>query len=169
MIRKITVGVASLLAITSLCAQSLDNYTSKLATPTSTDGGREASVAVSADNDAREAIKRIEALPRNAEFLGYRVGIYFDNSPSARVNAQEVLTKFRNIFPNVESFMIYENPYFKVSAGSCATQEEAVMLLNRVQRHFPDAYLMREQMTARDITKTTIPSVYIPEPQVGSL
>ncbi len=169
MIRNFLIAAVALLVISSLGAQPLENYTSKLATPTSTDGGREASVAVSADNDAQEAIKRIEALPRNAEFLGYRVGIYFDNSPSARVNAQEVLTKFKNLFPNVESFMIYENPYFKVSAGSCATQEEAVMLLNRVQKHFPDAYLMREQMTAKDITKTTIPSVYIPEPQVDSL
>ena len=46
---------------------------------------------------------------------------------------------------------VYENPYFKVSAGRCVTAEEAIMLLERVRVKFPKAFLMRETMRATDL------------------
>ena len=49
--------------------------------------------------------------------------------------------------------MVYENPYFKVTAGDCLTSEEAIILKGRVQGVFPKAYVKNEELTAADLVK----------------
>ena len=58
---------------------------------------------------------------------------------------------FEESFPGVSVDMVYDFPYFKVSAGRCVTSEEAIMLLERVRAKFPKAFLMRETLTAADL------------------
>ena len=58
---------------------------------------------------------------------------------------------FEESFPGVSVDMVYDIPYFKVSAGRCVTSEEAIMLLERVRAKFPKAFLMRETLTAVDL------------------
>ena len=50
-------------------------------------------------------------------------------------------------------YLVYENPYFKVSAGNCVTSEEAIVLLGKIRSQFPEAYLMREDLTVADLIR----------------
>lgn len=78
--------------------------------------------------------------------MGYRVGLFFDNSSSARAKAQEAVALCDSLYGDVITTLSYANPYFKVSAGYCVTLEEALMLLNRMQRSFPKAFLISERI-----------------------
>lgn len=138
-----------LLSVVGLAqAQGLDNFKDALSQSADLNG---ASVEIYESQSAKEALNRIGQNSRKRSFLGYRIGIFFDNGASARDNANEAKTLFEENFPNEKLYMVYENPYFKVSVGNCVTQEEAVILLDKVQKVFPKAYLMREQMNVTDI------------------
>lgn len=78
--------------------------------------------------------------------MGYRVGLLFDNSATARSRAQSAMSLCDSLYGDVVVTMSYANPYFKVSAGYCTTLEEALMLLKRMQRSFPSAFLTKEQI-----------------------
>ncbi len=157
MIRKIITFLA--VAFTAIAqAQNLNVFKNEL---TSTSGS-EATVVVNESPEAQSALSQIKNQSSKNGFLGYRIGIFFDNSPTARAKADATKELFIENFPDEEVFMIYENPYFKVSAGNCVTQEEAVILLDKIQKIFPKAYLMREQMLVEDIIireKVTIDSL----------
>ena len=60
---------------------------------------------------------------------------------------------FEEAFPEVKVYLSYENPYFKVSAGNCVTSEEAIVLLGKIRTRFPEAYLMREDLTVADLIR----------------
>ncbi len=148
MARKIVVlTLLTLLGLPIAGAQSLESFKSKLSGYSYSSG----EVEIYESSDAKSSLDRINRNGRTRTFLGYRIGIFFDNGATARTNATEAKKLFEENFPNEEVYMIYENPYFKVSAGNCVTQEEAVMLLDKVQKIFPKAYLMREQLQVSDI------------------
>ncbi len=105
------------------------------------------SLTVTESAEAKEALLKIEqSKRRSSQVNGYRVGIFFDNGQNARNNAQAAKTKFKESFPYEEVYMQYESPYYKVSVGNCLTEEEAIMLFERVKGVFPNAYLMREML-----------------------
>ena len=86
-------------------------------------------------------------------FKGYRIGIFFDNGAEARANALAAKQTFETAFPDIPVYLVYENPYFKVSAGNCVTSEEAIVLLGKIRSQFPEAYLMREDLTVADLIR----------------
>ncbi len=144
-----TILVFMLLAfVGAVDAQSLEEFKSSLTATSDLD----TSVEIYESQSAQDALAKIgQNVARKRGFLGYRIGIFFDNGASARDNANEAKSLFEENFPDEKLYMVYENPYFKVSVGNCVTQEEAVILLDRVQKVFPKAYLMREQMEVMDI------------------
>ncbi|MFI3292181.1 MAG: hypothetical protein SNG27_01235 [Rikenellaceae bacterium] len=147
MVRKILAFTLLLFATTAM-AQNLETFKGSL---TMANSESEGVVEIYESQDAKSALAKINQSARKNNFLGYRIGIFFDNGATARHNANEAKKLFEQKFPDEELYMVYENPYFKVSVGNCVTQEEAVILLDKVQKVFPKAYLMREQMEVADI------------------
>ena len=75
------------------------------------------------------------------------------NSQSARRDAVTAQENFSSLFPQEQSYLTYENPYFKVAVGNCTTQEEAIILLGRVRGSFPKAFIMRESIDIGEFTR----------------
>ena len=76
-----------------------------------------------------------------------------NNAQTARRDALATQENFAALFPEEQSYLTYENPYFKVAVGNCTSQEEAITLLGRVQRSFPKAFIMRENIAIGEFTK----------------
>ena len=134
-------------------AQNIDEFRRRLAqTEVVGEGGATASVRVTESAGAAAAVARY-AGRRSDEtgFQGYRVGIYSGNDSRAQENSLAAKEKCEEAFPDINVYWVYDNPYFKVTAGDCLTEEEAVMLLARVRRHFPKAYVVRAGMTLANI------------------
>ncbi len=109
------------------------------------------SVTINESPKAQESLRIMNDTPAKSEILGYRIGVFFDNSPSARASALEAKELFETEFADIKVYMVYENPYFKVSGANCITQEEAVIMLHKIQRVFPKAYIMREQIAITEL------------------
>ena len=84
---------------------------------------------------------------------GYRIVIFMSNSQSARRDAVTAQENFSSLFQQEQSYLTYENPYFKVAVGNCTTQEEAIILLGRVRGSFPKAFIMRESIDIGEFTR----------------
>ncbi|MFI3331995.1 MAG: hypothetical protein SNI51_06110 [Rikenellaceae bacterium] len=105
------------------------------------------SLTINESSAAKDALLKIEASRKySSQVNGYRVGIFFDNGQNARSNALEARSKFKENFPGEPIYMLYESPYYKVSVGNCLTEEEAIILFERVKGVFPNAYVMREML-----------------------
>lgn len=127
-------------------AQSLESFKRRLTEPRS--GCR---IEVHEAPAAAAAFSAASAEAASRSFNGWRINLFFSNGQHARDEAREVVTQFEESFPGLSVDMFYDNPYFKVSAGRCATAEEAIMLLERIRVKFPKAFLIREMMTASDL------------------
>lgn len=138
--------ILSLTTAAAASAQSLEAFKRQLA-----EQGGGARVEIHEAPDAAAAFSAASRSAAERRHGGWRINLYTSNGQNARFEAAEVKKNFTESFPGVSVDMVYDIPYFKVSAGHCATSEEAIMLLDRVRAKFPKAFLMRETLTAADL------------------
>ncbi len=108
-------------------------------------------VTLNVDRSAKSALESLEASGAGEEITGYRVGVFFSNRANSRAEANKVVERCGTEFADIATSLIYDNPYFKVHAGYATTNEEAVILLNRLQKVFPKAYIIREKMEPKNL------------------
>lgn len=102
-------------------------------------------VDITEQGDAATIVEHnLEVAPKAVS--GYRIVIFMSNAQSARRDAVAAQENFAQLFPQEHSYLSYENPYFKVAVGNCASQEEAMILLGRLRGSFPKAFIMRESI-----------------------
>lgn len=64
---------------------------------------------------------------------GFRVQIYNGND---RKKASQVKLDFMRAFPGVRSYMVYNNPQFRIRVGDFKSRKEAMELYNKVSAKF---------------------------------
>lgn len=131
-----------LCATTRVEAQSLSHKIMELESREA-DG---AHIKIAQEASVTEAVRATEAAMQINKINGYRIVIYFDNEQYANDRATSVLNSFRDKYPNINSYLVYESPYFKVSVGDCVTMEEAIILLNTIIGDYPKAFPKREEI-----------------------
>ncbi len=150
MMRRLSISLFAVLLFGSLCplaAQTTEAFRRKLADP-SAEGAR---VVVTEAGEAADAVARGARSGSRLRFRGYRVCIFFDNGQDARAGAVAARTLFLENYPGVKVYMVYENPYFKVTVGDCLTAEEAIILKGRISGTFPKAFIKSEELSAADL------------------
>ncbi len=150
---KYIISIVACFILATVSAQSIDDFRIKLADPLyNIDTERTSSVETQQSKEATDVINAITSHANiKPRFQGYRLGIYSDNGPDAHESSLAAKTTFESNFPDINVYWVYDNPYFKVTAGDCLTEEEAVMLLSRVQTLFPKAYIVRANMTSENL------------------
>ena len=74
---------------------------------------------------------------------GYRVQIFFG---SERKAAQEARTKFLQLFPETEAYLIYQQPYFKVRIGDYRTKFEAHASYKKLINQFDKVFIVPDKI-----------------------
>lgn len=142
-LRRVVPFAAALLLFTVAGAQNPVQFAGTLASPDPVTGAR---INVDYSGDAAEALTALGGKRALQKVNGYRVRIFYDNSQYARDKAFATRARFSELFPEVPVHMVYENPYFKVTAGNCLTNEEAVVLWGRVKSSFNTAFVVVEEI-----------------------
>lgn len=152
MIRRLFITALLLTAAASLRAQSLAAFRQQLAAPRAVPLQDEpARVVVTEHDDAARAVAAASHANTRLRLRGHRVCIFFDNSQDARAGAAAARTLFEEKYPGIRAYMVYENPYFKVSVGNCLTTEEAIILRGRIAGDFPRAFIKSEELSVADL------------------
>ncbi|MFZ5430045.1 MAG: SPOR domain-containing protein [Bacteroidota bacterium] len=77
---------------------------------------------------------------------GYRVEIFFSSALDARQKALSTKTAFLRDFPDINVYVIYISPDFKVRVGDFRTKNEALALMKKVQDRFPKAFIVPDNI-----------------------
>lgn len=89
----------------------------------------------------------------NQDFIllnGYRVQVYSSNTPKkSRSEAADIELKMKNQYPNINVYLTYTAPFWKVRMGDCKNYQDATILMNQVKSDFPnmrdDIYIVKEE------------------------
>ena len=77
---------------------------------------------------------------------GYRVHLYMDSGNRARLNTQHEQAAFEELYPEQRSYIVYEEPYFKLRAGDFRTRLDARRFLEKIRRNYPAAYIVVDRI-----------------------
>lgn len=142
----------ALVAIVSADAQSIDSLIMRLGQHN--DEG--AYVDVDEDRSVTLLMRGVEAQEKESSVVGYRLVIFFNNDQSARENAERTFAEFSEKYPDINAYLVYENPYFKVSVGDCLTMDEALILNRRISADYPKAFPRNEEIKLSDLQNVRI-------------
>lgn len=78
---------------------------------------------------------------------GYRIRIFSQSGLGAKEQQQRVRARFLSLFPDVDAYYRYDEPYFKVYVGDCRTRSEALRLYDRIRKEFPNPILIPDNIT----------------------
>ena len=152
MYRLLLTTLFALVAIVSADAQSIDSLIMRLGQHN--DEG--AYVDVDEDRSVTLLMRGIEAQERESSVVGYRLVIFFNNDQSAREKAERTFAEFSEKYPDINAYLVYENPYFKVSVGDCLTMDEALILNRRISADYPKAFPRNEEIKLSDLQNVRI-------------
>lgn len=124
-------------------------FKQELAQPVLGNGAR---IVVDESRELEPMLNRTHSLEEKVR--GYRIRIFFDNSQQARNNAQVLMERFETSFPDIPAYLVYENPYFKVTVGNCLTMDEAMIVLGRVKGQFDRAFPVQEDLPLKYFATT---------------
>ena len=120
------------------------------------DSGDVATVNVYQSDTLTASVMEHVAANATRTLNGYRVRIFFDNKQTARTESEKTLKKFEQMFPDILAYRTYTNPYFKVTVGDCRTKSEAMVLLGRVKKDFPSAFVVKENIKYPVVDKSHV-------------
>jgi hypothetical protein len=96
------------------------------------------------DSLARRLVERHIAInSARMAVPGFRVQIF---SSAQRIPANEVRSGFIRNYPSIPAYMLYHPPNFKVRIGDCRTRLEAMKLLTLIQKDYPHAFVVRDDI-----------------------
>jgi hypothetical protein len=75
---------------------------------------------------------------------GYRIRIYSESGVGSKEEQQRVRAKFLSLYPDVDAYYRYDEPFFKVYVGDCRTRSEALKLYDRIKKNFPNPILVED-------------------------
>jgi hypothetical protein len=87
--------------------------------------------------------QNIEANKAANGIQGYRIQLFFG---SERKAAHDARSKFLQLYPDEEVYLIYQQPYFKVRVGNFRTRLEAQPLFNKVLPEFERVFIIPDKI-----------------------
>jgi hypothetical protein len=85
---------------------------------------------------------------------GFRIQVFMGNDPKkSRAEAFDKQNLIRSAFPDMETYINYDTPNWKVLAGDFLTQEEAGFFKETLQKEFPqfgkEMYVVMDKINLR--------------------
>ena len=77
---------------------------------------------------------------------GYRVEIFFSSALDARQKALQTKTEFLREYPDINIYVVYVSPDFKVRVGDFRSKNEALELMKKIQGRFPKAFIVPDSI-----------------------
>lgn len=90
--------------------------------------------------------KHIALNENNKCILGFRVQIFFDSGSNSKNRAIATQNEFNTKHPNVEAYLMFKEPNFKVRVGDFRTRIDAQRLLHEIIGEYPNAFVVKDEV-----------------------
>jgi hypothetical protein len=91
-----------------------------------------------------EDYKRLASQIHNNE--GFRIQIFFDSGNFSKRNASLARQEFIRRFPDVEAYITFREPYYRIRVGDFRTKLEADGFRKKLLLHYPHAFTVNDQI-----------------------
>ena len=95
--------------------------------------------------------KMIAKNMRSSGIPGYRIRIYSESGIGAKKEQQQVRARFLSLFPGLDAYNRYDEPFFKVYVGDCRTKSEALKLNDIIKRDFPNPIIVPDFINLKPV------------------
>lgn len=82
----------------------------------------------------------------NYGITGYRIQIFEESGNKSSTHAREVMTKFVEKYPDIPVYLTWQAPNFKVRVGDYATRMQAEGFLQKIQKDYPIAWVIKDKI-----------------------
>jgi hypothetical protein len=95
-----------------------------------------------------ESAEAFMAAMKSAEYqpAGFRVQLTGESGQGSQARANDVKARFISNYPNVDAYLVWEAPNFKIRVGDFRTKFEAAMFWKQVQAEFPNSYVVEDKI-----------------------
>ena len=101
-------------------------------------------VNVSQSSAVRNALNNYIRSNSGKKIQGYRIRVYYDNTPQARTRSESIAAYVRSQFPENGVYRTFEAPNYKVTVGDFRSKEEALKIYMALKGIYPTAYIIKE-------------------------
>ena len=101
-------------------------------------------VNVSQSSAVRNALNNYIRSNSGKRIQGYRIRVFYDNSPQARTRSESIAAYVRSQFPENGVYRTFEAPNYKVTVGDFRSKEEALKIYMALKGIYPTAYIIKE-------------------------
>ena len=90
--------------------------------------------------------KHTETWQKTKTISGYRIQIGALSGTQSRVKAQEMKDLFDRMFTDIECYLSYAEPNFRIRVGDFKSKLDALRYLAKIQQQFPGAFIVKENI-----------------------
>lgn len=90
--------------------------------------------------------KYIEVNEINSGIEGWRIEIFFEAGNNSKTQAMEARSVFIEKYSDMPSYLMFQQPYYKVRAGDFRTKVEAVKFLKEIESDYPNAFVVNDEI-----------------------
>ncbi|MCR5408733.1 MAG: hypothetical protein K6E61_06485 [Bacteroidales bacterium] len=103
-------------------------------------------VTVTQSSPVRSALNNYIFSNTGKKIQGYRIRVFYDNSPQARTRSESVAAYVRSQYPENGVYRTFETPNYKVTVGDFRSKEEALRIYMALKGIYPTAYIIKENI-----------------------
>ena len=92
----------------------------------------------------RQAVVNYISTNEKKPLTGYRIRVFYDNSPQARGRSQAIENSLKEQYPELAVYRSFESPNYKVLIGDFRSKDEALRVFNTLKKAYPTAYIIKE-------------------------
>lgn len=86
-------------------------------------------------------------------FPGYRVQIFLESGNYSRNKAFGEKSKFMSKYPDIASYVVFEEPYYKVRVGNFRNKLEAMSLISQIKEVWPESFIIADDIEMPNVSK----------------
>jgi len=106
------------------------------------------SITIDKDYRVDQLLEKHLAIAKYEQTIdGFRVQIFFDAGNNSQTNANNSRTEFLRRHPEIEAYISFDSPYYKVRVGNFRTKLEAQNLLNAIIVYYPNAFIVMDKIS----------------------
>jgi len=107
------------------------------------EGGSDDRVTVEVDSQLVSNYNKLIAKNMKSSGIpGYRIRIFSESGVGAKKDQQQVRARFLSLYPGLDAYNRYDEPFFKVYVGDCRTKSEALKLNDIIKKDFPNPIIV---------------------------
>lgn len=103
-------------------------------------------VSVKQSMPVRAALNNYIRANSGKKIQGYRIRVFYDNSPQARTRSEGIAAYLRSQYPENGVYRTFEAPNYKVTVGDFRSKEEALKIYMALKGIYPTAYIIKENI-----------------------